>query len=200
MLYFTFQYLECVVKTEADIIVLFDTSSNQSRSDFTARLKSVEVLISKAAILNPDIRFGLVQYSDEPDLVFNVSWSTKQDEMKSALKLLDIDRLKTQKHTSHALRFIRTDDIKWTSRQNTTKYVVLVTNGIWSEATDLQTEVKLLKDAGVAVLVIAIGEDVDLKSFNRILLYPNNLFYVSLKDFSALDVLITRTKIVKCEI
>lgn len=191
-------FSECFINKEADIIIMLDTSGNQSRADFTARQKSIEKLITKAAVINPDLLFGLLQYSDEPDMVFNVSWSTDKHKMISALLQVDRDRFNSPKNTSHALEFIRTGSMKWSSRQNSTNFIVLVTNGHLPDSEEVKKEIHRLKLIGVTVFAIATGNDALHRNLYDILLYPNNLFYVSPNEFSDLDVLVAFTMSIKC--
>lgn len=63
-LYRTFSYLKKTTSNTQD-------HRKSIKADYTRRQKSIEILISEAVVINPGLHFGPLQYSDEPDMIFN---------------------------------------------------------------------------------------------------------------------------------
>ncbi|CAC5402101.1 unnamed protein product [Mytilus coruscus] len=190
----------CVMKLKTDIIIMMDTRKNQSFDNYRSRQIALEQLITKTVAVNPDVLFGMTVFSDEPDILFNLSLSKNKHELIAKMYQVNKDRTFSTINTSHALQYVLEKGFEATTgaRPASRKLIILVANGDWLDVYDIKMKVKYLSNFNIEVFGLLSGTDLHFDSFYEILEYPNDLFYISDEDFSALDVFSSLTVKIKC--
>ncbi|XP_071157270.1 uncharacterized protein [Mytilus edulis] len=186
----------CVMKSETDIIIMMDTRKDQSFDNYRSRQIAVEQLITKTVAVNPDVLLGMNVFSDEPDILFNLSLSKNKHDLIAKMYQVNKDRIFSTINTSHALQYIleKGFDVRPASR----KMIILVANGEWEDVYDIKMKVQYLSNFNIEVFGLLSGTDLHFDSFYEILENSNNLFNISDEDFSVLDVFASLTIKIKC--
>ncbi|VDI26581.1 Hypothetical predicted protein [Mytilus galloprovincialis] len=186
----------CVMKSETDIIIMMDTRKDQSFDNYRSRQIALEELITKTVAVNPDVLLGMNVFSDEPDILFNLSLSKNKHDLIAKMYQVNKDRIFSTINTSHALQYIleKGFDVRPASR----KMIILVANGEWEDVYDIKMKVQYLSNFNIEVFGLLSGRDLHFDSFYEILENSNNLFYISDEDFSVLDVFASLTIKIKC--
>lgn len=186
------------MKSETDIIIMMDTRKNQSFDNYRSRQIAVEQLITKTVAVNPDVLLGMNVFSDEPDILFNLSLSKNKHDLIAKMYQVNKDRIFSTINTSHALQYIleKGFDVRPASR----KMIILVSNGEWEDVYDIKMKVQYLSNFNIEVFGLLSGTDLHFDSFYEILENSNNVFYISDEDFSVLDVFASLTIKIKCNV
>ncbi|XP_063435821.1 collagen alpha-5(VI) chain-like [Mytilus trossulus] len=97
---------DCNLEEDAQVIILLDTSDNQTITNFNDRLTATRKIIDKMLSYNPSASIGMYSYSDEPEEVFSLTWSGDKDKRIAAALQIDLD-IHSSSNLSHALQHIR---------------------------------------------------------------------------------------------
>lgn len=185
---------DCSMVTRSEVILLLDTSKNQTKEDYNQRLTGIRRTIENVLTYNPNADVGMFSYSDEVEQVFNLSWSSDIDELIAAALQVRVDKLNTISNLSHALNHIREGNLFKSSR----KLIVLFSNGMWNNVDEIDMEVKLLKQQDIHTFGVASGKDCNVDNFAGVLNDPSYIFDVEDDGYTCLESLAAITKYYNC--
>ncbi|CAC5366080.1 Protein eyes shut homolog,Fibropellin-3,Protein crumbs homolog 2,Protein crumbs homolog 1,Neurogenic locus Notch protein,Neurogenic locus notch homolog protein 3,Sushi, von Willebrand factor type A, EGF and pentraxin domain-containing protein 1,Neurogenic locus notch homolog protein 4,Fibropellin-1,Neurogenic locus notch homolog protein 2,Neurogenic locus notch homolog protein 1 [Mytilus coruscus] len=186
---------DCLLEEETQIVMLLDNNKNQTIENYNDRLAATRNIIEKVLTYNPHTKIGMYSYSEEPDLVFSLSWSADKDNRIAAALQINIDNHISTSNTSHALQHVRLDKQFSAFR----KIVVIVSNGMWTDMDEIKKEVSYSKQDGIEVVGVIAGEDSVMENYQAVLNDPSQVFYTDDGNFKALESLATMTKYYSCD-
>lgn len=187
-------FTDSFLVTRSEVILLLDTSKNQTKEEYNLRLTAIRRTIEQISTYNPNADIGMFSYSDEVEQVFNLSWSSDIDELIAAALQVKVDKLNTIPNLSHALNHIREGDLFKTSR----KIIVLFSNAKWNNLDEIGMEVKLLKQQGIHTFGVVAGEDCNVENLAGVLNDPSYIFDVEDDGYTSLQSLAAITKYHNC--
>ncbi|XP_038652783.1 collagen alpha-6(VI) chain-like [Scyliorhinus canicula] len=138
----------------ADVIFLIDGSSSIQPSDFVKVKHFAEALINKTEVAETGVQIGIIQFSTEPHLEFQLD---QYDDKAVLLKAVhQIQQSGGGTNTGQALNFtIDYFDSSKGGRPGRQQYLILITDG---ESGDHVSEAaRAIRDRGVDVFAIGIG-------------------------------------------
>ena len=186
---------DCLLETTAEVILLVDTTYNQTHNDYYKRLIALRQTIEKLVTYGIDVHIGVFSYSDDIDQVIPLTSSFSIVQIIGSALQIDRDSTFSTSNTSHALHHIRTESMFTSSR----RLVVFYSNGIWSDHEDVKAEISALSNIQVDVLSVIAGDDSSSTNFKYVLKDPSYMFYVNDDDFTALESLAAMTKRYTCD-
>lgn len=186
---------DCTVETTTEVILLVDASSNQTIENFNRRLTATRQTIDILLSYNPFTNFGMYSYSNEPEQVFPLSWSSDKDKLIAAALQVSRDGLLSMSNTSHALNHIRTSNL---FSPGSRKIILILSNGDWADSLFVNYEIEKLSNDNIDVFSIMMGQDSDVGFFKEVMKDPSYNFFVEDDDFSALQSLAALTKRYVC--
>ncbi|CAC5366078.1 unnamed protein product [Mytilus coruscus] len=184
----------CSMVTGSEVILLLDTSKNQTNEDYYQRLTAIRRTIENVLTYNPNADIGMFSYSDDVEQVFNLSWSSDIDELIAAALQVRVDTVNTTSNLSHALNHIREGNLFKSSR----KLIVLFSNANWNNVDEIDTEVKLSKQQDIHTFGVAAGEDCNVDNLSGVLNDPSYIFDVEDDGYTSLESLAAITKYYNC--
>lgn len=187
-------FTDCLMVTRSEVILLLDTSKNQTKEEYNLRLTAIRRTIEQISTYNPNADIGMFSHSDEVEQVFNLSWSSDIDELIAAALQVKVDKLNTISNLSHALHHIRESDLFKTSR----RIIVLFSNANWNNLDEINTEVKLLKQQNIHTFGVAAGDDCNVDNLAGVLNDPSYIFDVQDDGYTSLESLAAVTKYHNC--
>ena len=133
-------------------------------------------------------RVGLMTFSD--DVEFHVKLEQHVDKETFMTMSNTAKYVGGGTDTGEALRHLREegffgDDVD--QRPEATKVIIIVTDGLSISPDTTAREAKLLKNAGVQIFSIGIGEGIDKEELIDMASEPADKFLVHVDDFGALD-------------
>ncbi|XP_048469239.1 collagen alpha-6(VI) chain [Rhincodon typus] len=137
----------------ADIIFLIDGSRSIWIIDFNKMKKFIETLINSTEVSDTRVQVGLIQFSSQTRLEFQLNQYHDKAELLNAVR--NVQQLNEQTCTGRALRFTAEYfDSSKGGRPNERQYLIVITDG---EAEDEVYEpAKAIRDKGVNIFAIGI--------------------------------------------
>ncbi|XP_042345729.1 collagen alpha-6(VI) chain-like [Plectropomus leopardus] len=171
----------CVQKDEADIFFLMDDSGSIENLDFQDMKEFITNVLQTFHIGPQHVRVGLVKYSDNPVLQFDLEKYTHVDDLKSAVERVRHDGGGTE--TGKALssmgkRFKRGLPPRV---HRVPEYLIVITDGESSD--DVKKPAKELRDQGIIIYAIGV-KDSNQTELQEIAGDPKRAIFV--RDFDAL--------------
>ncbi|XP_060706236.1 collagen alpha-6(VI) chain-like [Hemiscyllium ocellatum] len=145
----------CNPDRKADIIFLIDGSSSINDEDFKKVKSFLISFINKSNIAPDKIQIGLIQYSTEVKLMFQLNKYFLKNDLYKAIG--DMKQIATNTLTGNALTFTLNyfDEAKG-GRRGVLQYLIVITDG---KAQDEVLEpAKAIRDKGVIVFAVGIGD------------------------------------------
>ncbi|XP_060706238.1 collagen alpha-6(VI) chain [Hemiscyllium ocellatum] len=137
----------------ADIIFLIDGSRSIWIVDFNKMKKFIETLINSTEVGETRVQVGLIQFSSQTRLEFQLDQYHDKAELLKALR--NVQQLDEQTRTGHALTYTAEYfDSSKGGRPNERQYLIVITDG---EAEDqVYAPAKAIRDKGVTIFAIGI--------------------------------------------
>lgn len=162
---------------------MLDASNSIWRPDFRKQLQFVKDVIDWFTIGRNEMRVSVITYADYPQLQFHLHYYFKKDQLWAAM---DNIRQNGGYHTktADALRYARQNVLGGRGdhvRENVTKVVVVITDGLSDNRTATALEAARTKEAGIHVFALGVGKDVDLEELDAMASQPSN-YYTFLVD------------------
>ncbi|XP_071171866.1 uncharacterized protein [Mytilus edulis] len=186
---------DCILEEETQIIILLDNNNNQTIDNYNDRRAGTRNVIDKVLTYNSHAEIGMYSYSEEPKLVFSLSWSADKDKRIAAALQINVDNHISTSNTSHALQHVRLNK-QFTAYR---KIVVIISNGKWTEMDKIKNEVLYSKQDGLEVVGVIAGEDSVMENYQAVLNDPSQVFYTEDDNFKALESLAAMTKYYSCD-
>uniref|UniRef100_A0A8C0GBP7 Collagen alpha-1(VII) chain n=1 Tax=Chelonoidis abingdonii TaxID=106734 RepID=A0A8C0GBP7_CHEAB len=178
----------CINVYAADIVFLVDGSSSIGRANFRMIRAFMEDLVRPFVhvVGESAVRFGAVQYSDDPRLEFTFSQHPNGTEVRKAIQQLSYKGGNTR--TGAGLRYIADNFFGPTQiRTGVPKVCILITDGKSQDDTE-QPSVKL-KAQGTKVFSVGI-KNADRAELMRVASTPTEDYFFYVNDFKILGTLL----------
>nr|XP_048713923.1 collagen alpha-1(VII) chain isoform X3 [Caretta caretta] len=178
----------CINVYAADIVFLVDGSSSIGRANFRMIRAFMEDLVRPFVhvVGESAVRFGAVQYSDDPRVEFTFSQHPNGTEVKRAIQQLSYKGGNTR--TGAGLRYIADNFFGPTQiRAGVPKVCILITDGKSQDDTE-QPSVKL-KAQGTKVFAVGI-KNADRAELTRVASTPTEDYFFYVNDFKILGTLL----------
>lgn len=177
--------MEC--SEDADLAFVVDTSGSISDENFKKQKDFIKVLASSFDPILAEHQLGLISYSSDAQM--EVSFQDKADrkEFEQAVDLIPHTKGRTRLDKALKLASSRLFTASEGSRSGKRKIMIILTDGRQSQDPDtvpLQKAVLPLRQLGVRIYTVAIGDEVDLKELYQVTERNEDVFPVS--DFDDL--------------
>jgi len=166
----------CATTEPADILLIVDSSSDESAQLFTKEMNFIENLVNTFNVGPNNAQFALMTFADKVNMEFWFNtYQTKQD-IEDALQKVVYKQGAT--NTDLALKFAR--EYAYLpfhgARANENQYVIVVTDGTAANITATIEEADKLKAAGKTVMAVGIGKNADKTELEAIASDPSHVF------------------------
>ncbi|XP_060081669.1 collagen alpha-1(XII) chain-like [Ylistrum balloti] len=150
---------ECGTKP-ADIVFILDSSGSEGSSNFNKQLQFMTDFVTNFKIGPHDVQFGLVTFSIDALNEFYLNTYNNQQDIVN--KLQNIAYIGSTTHTELGLQYARRFQFSVThgARHNAQKIAIVLTDGQSQSRTDTIHEADLLKQMGVKIISIGIGNGI----------------------------------------
>lgn len=195
----------CSFHSQTDIIILMDVNKNQTMSGFLSRKSLIRRILEYLLGLHFYIQIGLVTFSDHPDFVYKLGWSSNLDKLIAASQMIDLDTVSASSNTAHALEFLKDDGFSPLNngRDSARKIVMLLSDANWDSLDLIKEKVFNLQTKGIITVGVAHGTDVFLDRFTLIQSDPSNLIYIPIQfkanSYDGLKALSSMTAFYSCK-
>ena len=172
---------------DADLAFVVDTSGSISDENFKKQKDFIKVLASSFDPILAEHNLGLISYSSDAQM--EVSFQDKADrkEFEKAVDLIPHTKGRTRLDKALKVASSRLFTASGGTRSEKRKIMVVLTDGRQSQDPDtvpLQEAVLPLRQLGVRIYTVAIGDEVDLKELYQVTERNEDVFPVS--DFDDL--------------
>lgn len=172
---------------DADLAFVVDTSGSISDENFQKQKDFIKVLASSFDPILADHQLGLISYSSDTQM--EVSFQDKADrkEFEQAVDRIPHTKGRTRLDKALELASTRLFTASGGTRSGKRKIMIILTDGRQSQDPDtvpLTDAVLPLRQVGVRIYTVAIGDEVDLKELYQVTERNEDVFPVS--DFDDL--------------
>lgn len=144
-------------------------------------------------------RVGCITFSDDVDLQFHLDEYSNRADLIDAIGKIPYSRRST--NTAAALKYAR--EVMFTSgngdRNSVQDIVIVITDGESNEQDETLTEARLIRQEGIHVISVGIGNWLDIHELEAMASYPyqQNMFHV--ENFQAIDSIVTPIRDAVCD-
>uniref|UniRef100_A0A8C2JE93 Si:ch211-62a1.3 n=1 Tax=Cyprinus carpio TaxID=7962 RepID=A0A8C2JE93_CYPCA len=168
-------------ETQADIVLLVDSSGSIGQSDFEEVRKFLRFFVDSFNLRPDKVRVGLAQFSDIPYQEFLLGdYSDKRDLHQ---KLNDLIYRRGGTNTGLALTFIRENYFRQ-ARQNVPGIAIVITDGESND--DVEEPSQRLRNLGVSIFVIRVGR-ANMEKLHTIANIPHEEFLFGIDSYQELE-------------
>ena len=178
----------CVfVGTPADVLFVLGHSVTTTSTEFALGLKFVKDTVGQFKISKSETRVGVLTYGEDPTLQFGFNRYSTVFQVQSAVTRI-IQR-NGGSCTGKALNYVR-EYVFGNShkRIGVKKVVVLITDNQSSDFEFTHKEATWLKNVGVTVFAIGVGEKIATGELTSIACSPEYEYTVNVNEYSSLEV------------
>ncbi|XP_041376635.1 collagen alpha-4(VI) chain-like [Gigantopelta aegis] len=171
---------------KADFVFLLDESGSVGAVDFETAKTFVKNVAKSFTVGPNDIQIGLDTFASYPRRHFKLNQYTTSAEIQTAIETIDYAGSSTS--TADALAFMVNDSFSAASgaREGVTKIAVVITDGKSNNIAATRTQAKLARDAGITILAVGVGSNVDDTELNDIASDPDSQYVFKTDSFDAL--------------
>jgi hypothetical protein len=183
----------------ADVIFVLDSSASITDADYTDQLQFVAQVTANFQLGPDNVRFGALVFSQDTQKLFDLKDYSSHSELQSAI--LGAAHLKRGTDTAKALNFVSDQDMFGTKaggRYNSTKILIIMTDGRSNSMEETVQAADRLKTDGVKFISIGIGSDIYLDELQQLAGDNGSLFTVA--GFSALQEIKDKVTIRTCQL
>uniref|UniRef100_A0A8C1ILU5 Si:ch211-62a1.3 n=1 Tax=Cyprinus carpio TaxID=7962 RepID=A0A8C1ILU5_CYPCA len=168
-------------ETQADIVLLVDSSGSIGESDFEEVRKFLRFFVDSFNLRPDKVRVGLAQFSDIPYQEFLLGdYSDKRDLHQ---KLNDLIYRGGGTNAGLGLTFIRENYFRQ-ARQNVPGIAIVITDGESND--DVEEPSQRLRNLGVSIFVIRVGR-ANMEKLRTIANIPHEEFLFSIDSYQELE-------------
>ncbi|XP_063435027.1 collagen alpha-1(XII) chain-like isoform X1 [Mytilus trossulus] len=171
-----------------DIVFILDASSSIWPVDFHTQLKFLQNLTKTFNIGPSDsqTRVGIVTFSNSWKVEFNLNEKMNKPDLAKAIRR--VRHLTGGTNTADAINFVADNSFlpENGARHNSTKIVVVITDGesYYKDKTAAASE--KLREKGVSVFAIGVGSQIDLKELESIASDPSDKYVLEVLNYRGL--------------
>lgn len=176
------QEVSCDMKA-VDLVFVVDESGSIGSSNFDRIKDFLSDLVDQLTITSTAFHVGLVKFNKRAITEFHLDQYSQKYYIKSAIKSMTYN-----KGSTRIAAGIRTGSTLFasSSRRNSTKVMILLTDGRSSDRTETAREAQRAKAEGMTIFVIGIG-NVDPQEITSTASQPTCVHVFLLQQFSSID-------------
>ncbi|XP_033748051.1 collagen alpha-5(VI) chain-like [Pecten maximus] len=184
-------------KYKADIVVVSDSSTSISDTDFVTQKEFIASLVDRYNIGPNGVQIGMLSFSTDAYINFNLSSHGSERELKAAI--LEVEYMSGDTSTDKALDMMarKAFTTEAGARPNLPKIAIVITDGSPQNQPRTVEMATRAKDEGITIYAIGIGSSVDMDHLKAIASTPAEYYTFMVDDFSSLveheDILIKKT-------
>ena len=181
----------------ADIVFVLDASSSEGAVNFHKQLDFVSRVANDFLIGPAKVQIGVVTFAETPNIEIKLNQYSDKAALLTAIQMIAYTQGTT--HTDLALKLTREQMFTRDAgdRDDAKDYVIILTDGVSADSNFTQTEAAMLKQLGIEIIAIGIGEGVNNQEVTGMASDGNHAFTVS--DFSVLPTIREEIKKAACE-
>jgi Mg-chelatase subunit ChlD len=179
-------------KETVDLVFIIDSSSSIDDDDWPYMIKFVASVIDELEIGEYSNHVGVIKFSTRPNVEFYLNEYYNKTALKGRVEI--IRYIGGETYTGPALRLLRTSMYNASNgdRPSMTNKAVLITDGQSSNTDETLMEAVLAKNAGIQLIAVGVGLNMNQYELGMVVSSPMDLFIVP--DFHLLgDVLLNVT-------
>ncbi|GFR74758.1 collagen alpha-6(VI) chain [Elysia marginata] len=182
---------------KADVVFLLDASTSEGADNFKKQLSFVKNLVANLNIGPQAVKVGLVTFSDDAHLQFNLDDHVDKSILQLALGFVPYQSGST--NMASGLNYVRMNSFQPAAggRDDAQRVVVVITDGKADDPQAAYKEAFLLRKNGTIVLTLGIGPDVDSTALANIASSAN--YTVQAPDFDSLGLSLDKTFLMTCD-
>lgn len=167
-----------------DLVFILDSSGSIGSSDWNRMLGFINNIIGRLTVSPNGIHVGVIVFSDTASVSFYLTQYLTTAGVQSSVSSLTYIGGGTSFYSGLSLALSDVFTTARGMRNNVIKVALLVTDGQDSNSAAV-TKAQELRDAGIRVMALGIGNSVDSNNLLNIVITTNNLFSAS--DFTQLS-------------
>ncbi|XP_026109723.1 collagen alpha-3(VI) chain-like, partial [Carassius auratus] len=168
-------------ETQADIVLLVDSSGSIGESDFEEVRKFLHFFVDSFNLGPDKVRVGLAQFSDRPYQEFLLGEYSDKGDLHQ--KLNDLIYRKGRTNTGQALTFIR-ENYFTQAREKVPGIAIVITDGVSND--DVEEPSQRLRSLGVSIFVVRVGR-ANMETLRTIANIPHEEFLFSIDSYQELQ-------------
>jgi len=169
-----------------DVVFIVDATGSIDYSNFMKTLDYIRDICLSLSIDSGWVRIGLMTYSDQPHVVFTLKDYATTAAIRAAIS--NASYIGSSSNIAGALESLRTTMFTEANgdRLNVTNVAVFFTSARSRDPAATQQQADLARRAGISIIVVALGNWLDMDEIKAIASYPNENT-VFPKSFDALQ-------------
>jgi Mg-chelatase subunit ChlD len=178
-----FTYYFCISELVLDLVFALDGSESLAQKGFDKIKDLVKAMIDNYTISETETHVGVIEFSDKANVILQLNKLFEPTSIKDEVQRI-IPSGGKETVTDEALRKSADElfDVKSGGRPGASKVLIVVTDGKSTGKEPLKRAVKPLKEKGVRVYVVNIGEDTDKDELKDIVPTDENIYPVKNPD------------------
>ena len=178
-----FTYYFCISELVLDLVFALDGSESLAQKGFDKIKDLVKAMIDNYTISETETHVGVIEFSDKANVILQLNKLFEPTSIKDEVQRI-IPSGGKETVTDEALRKSADElfDVKSGGRPGASKVLIIVTDGKSTGKEPPKRAVKPLKEKGVRVYVVNIGEDTDKDELKDIVPTDENIYPVKNPD------------------
>ena len=178
-----FTYYFCISELVLDLVFALDGSESLAQKGFDKIKDLVKAMIDNYTISETETHVGVIEFSDKANVILQLNKLFEPTSIKDQVQRI-IPSGGKETVTDEALRKSADElfDVKSGGRPGASKVLIIVTDGKSTGKEPPKRAVKPLKEKGVRVYVVNIGEDTDKDELKDIVPTDENIYPVKNPD------------------
>ncbi|CAH1788337.1 unnamed protein product [Owenia fusiformis] len=178
-----------------DVVFMLDDSRIVSNDDFDNMKEFVEMTASTLDVSRDNVRIGLLTFSNDARVVFNLDRFTSKADTLNAI--LNVQRRSSPENTNtpSAINAVLNDMLREDrgDRPNAADIVILITASSTNDQYKggLENAISRVRENGLSFYVVSVGNQTDMAELNRIASDPDDTFLFTAPDFDSLTPLMS---------
>ena len=163
-----------------DLVFALDGSEGLAKKGFDKIKNHTVAMLDNFTISEPETHVGIIEFSDEPNVIFPLNEVFEANLAKDKIRAI-VPSAGKERVTDEALRKAadKVFNPKSGGRPGASKVLIIVTNGKSTGKEPPKRAIKPLKEKGVRVYVVNIGEDTDKDELKDIVPTEKNIYPVT---------------------
>ena len=177
--FYSHQYTICVLELILDLVFALDGSENLAKKGFDKIKQLVKMMVDNYTISKPETHVGIIEFSDKAKTILPLDDLFESTAIKDKVQGIVPSGGKGTV-TDEALRKSADEvfDVKSGGRPGASKVLIIITDGKSTGKEPPKRAVKPVKEKGVRVYVINIGDDTDKDELKDIVVTEKNIYPV----------------------
>ena len=163
-----------------DVVFAIDGSSKTDPTRFLQMKNFLSSVVSYLPVSKSEINVGVVEYSDRQYAEINLDDYYDSSSLREAIQLIKPSEGATSR-TGEVIKFVREQMFApgGQSRSGVPKVLVILTDGKEYAGDKPQDEAELIKNAGVRVLGVAVGDKPNVVSLSQVISATESLYVIN---------------------